>query len=327
MNPNRMLVPDFTATQAEEHLSARHPIRVLTHVFDPLDPGAVPSDYGKIICGEGYPIHARREILAHDHEHYEISLVTGGTALHRTPMYDSVVGRGCVMVLAPGKLHGYETMDGLTIVNCIYLPEWLFYDVKELWTMEGLIPLFLATGFFSHPESSWVPQYTLNEEEFQICVHELQDIGRECNREDPSLSYLKWGLQKLMLTLSRAFSRQDSLEERMSYQWEIQMTLERMESIISQCEPFSVSELASGVKMSPDYFSRIFKHATGLSPMDYFQRRRIQHASWLLINARHSITDVAHVLGFCDSAHFSHLFKKHQGISPKQYQKRYIRQA
>ena len=42
-----------------------------------------------------------------------------------------------------------------------------------------------------------------------------------------------------------------------------------------------------------------------------------------LLNPDCSITEVAHALGYCDSAHFTHMFKKHQGITPIAYRNRY----
>ena len=319
----RPLRAQTTSTREFEQLSVVRPLRVWTHVFDRLDGSEPDGEAIEIICGPSYPIHDRPVIEPHDHEHYEISLVLAGTAIHQTAMYETTISRGSVQVVAPGKVHGFDRIDGLVIVNCAYMTEWLLHDVKELWAIEGLIPHFLAAGLFCHPENDWVPQYRLGDEEFEACVREMKDIARERDRDKPSLSYLRWCLEKIMLTLGRAFSRTDEWEKRLSFHSEIQIALRRIEAIIMENRSFHVQELAQEVGMSPDYFSRIFKQATGWSAMDYYQRRRIQHASWLLLNTPHTITEVAHTLGFCDSAHFSHLFKRQQGTSPRAYRKRF----
>ncbi len=104
---------------------------------------------------------------------------------------------------------------------------------------------------------------------------------------------------------------------------EIWTALDRVEESIRQSTPFSVDELSGQVGLSADHLTRIFKDATGWAPMDYFQRRRIHHACTWLLNPRHSITDVAIALGFADAAHFSRLFRQHQGLTPREYRKMY----
>ena len=104
---------------------------------------------------------------------------------------------------------------------------------------------------------------------------------------------------------------------------EIWTALDSVEESIRQSTPFSVDALADQAGLSTDHLSRLFKEATGWPPMDYFQRRRIHHACTWLLNPRHSITDVALALGFSDAAHFSRLFRQHQGLTPRDYRKMY----
>ena len=67
----------------------------------------------------------------------------------------------------------------------------------------------------------------------------------------------------------------------------------------------------------------MFRRATGLSPQDYFQRRRIQRACALLLDAANAATRVAAELGFADAAHFSRLFRRHMGMGPRDYRRKY----
>jgi len=324
MNPYRALTAEETITQDFEQLSNTRPVRVLTHLFDQLDGTPAPvSGIETEICGRAYRIQDRPEVAAHDHDHYEIGLVISGKALHRTAMYESVLKRGTVVIVAPGKVHGICDIDGLCIVNCIYLTEWLLHDVRDIWTLEGLVPLFLASGLMTRSDNPWIPQYQLTDEEYLACLQEMRDMGREWDRDEPSRIYMKCSIEKLMLTLGRAFTRTGLGQTRLAVQSEMQSALEQIEDHVANCRVFRVADLAERIGMSPDYFSRVFKEVTGWSPMDYFQRRRIQHASWLLLNANRSVTEVAHALGFFDSAHFSRLFKRHQGLSPRAYRKRY----
>jgi transcriptional regulator GlxA family with amidase domain len=69
-------------------------------------------------------------------------------------------------------------------------------------------------------------------------------------------------------------------------------------------------------------FYKIFKQATGLSPIEYIIRLRISFAAELLSeNHNMSITDVALETGFDDSAYFSKKFKEIMGSPPITYQR------
>ena len=341
MNPIGVLFPEERMTQSFEQLTAKRPVRVWTHVFDKLD-GTPPIDMEELeaispasrdelgplpddpaLCGRAYRIRLRPVIAPHDHEHHEIVLVLGGTAVYRTALYETVLRKGTVSIVAVGKVHAFEEIDGLCIVNCAYLSEWLFQDIRELMAVDGLIPHFLATGLYSHPDNPWVPQHVLDEEAFREVVHELRDIGKEWERETPSLPYMRRCLEKLIIVLSRAFAQNDHFKSYPPLHPEIQGALGEIEDCIMSGDAFSVSKLAATAHMSGDYFSRVFKSTTGWSPMDYYQRRRIEQAAWLLLNACSSITEIACSLGFSDPAHFSRMFRRYQGMSPRDYRKRY----
>jgi len=322
MNSLYALEPQHTITQSEERLSASSPVRVFTHVFRPLAEKAPPRDDKEPIhCGDVFYDTSRHHYPAHDHDHYEIGFVTGGTAIHRTAMCETRIQRRSVYVIAPGQVHELDEMDGVHIVNCAYLPEWLLHDVTEVWGVERLIPLFMATGMVRSPDYSMIPQHLLLEEEYHACMRELRDIGVEEQRRSPSLAFMKCSLEKLMIVLARALTEDLDGRTAMGMHEGILLALRRVEAIISENSEFRVALLAEEADMSPPHFAQVFKEATGWSPMDYFQRRRIQRASWMLLHVGHSITDVAHTLGFCDAAHFCHQFKRHKGMSPRTYRK------
>ena len=81
----------------------------------------------------------------------------------------------------------------------------------------------------------------------------------------------------------------------------------------------TVEELAEAAAMSVAHFSRLFKKATGQSPMAFVMAYRIEQAKKKLSNPHTPIIDVALECGFADQSHFNRVFKKHQGTTPKAY--------
>jgi AraC-like DNA-binding protein/signal transduction histidine kinase len=78
-------------------------------------------------------------------------------------------------------------------------------------------------------------------------------------------------------------------------------------------------QVAKAVGMSEDYLSRLFNRELGLSPWDYLNRLRIQHAKERLRESDDSIQVVARRVGFHDRAYFSRTFRKLTGLSPQAF--------
>jgi two-component system response regulator YesN len=64
-----------------------------------------------------------------------------------------------------------------------------------------------------------------------------------------------------------------------------------------------------------------FKRESGLSFSEYLNKVRIEKAKELLKDPKFNITEVAFEVGYEDSQYFCRIFKKSEGISPRQYQR------
>lgn len=81
----------------------------------------------------------------------------------------------------------------------------------------------------------------------------------------------------------------------------------------------TLTELAQAAELSPYYFARSFKQTTGLTPIQYLMQRRIETAKQLLANERLPIVEVSARAGFKNQSHFTTLFRKLTGATPKTY--------
>lgn len=86
--------------------------------------------------------------------------------------------------------------------------------------------------------------------------------------------------------------------------------------------PVSLAELAKVAGMSESSFKLLFKKETGLPPVDYSTRHRIETARGLLHTTQMSITEVAHELGFSSSQHFATVFRRYTGLTPNEFRSR-----
>ena len=88
-------------------------------------------------------------------------------------------------------------------------------------------------------------------------------------------------------------------------------------------EPFRFEALARELGMSPRNFVRRFKAATGLAPIDYLQRLRVRAAQRLLEEDDVTVQQVGRAVGYEDAAFFRGLFKRHTGLAPALYRRKF----
>ncbi len=81
--------------------------------------------------------------------------------------------------------------------------------------------------------------------------------------------------------------------------------------------------LARELGTSPRNFARRFKEATGTAPLDYLQRLRVRAAKRLLEEDHRTVAEVGAAVGYEDTAFFRDLFKRHTGMGPAAYRKRF----
>jgi AraC family transcriptional regulator of arabinose operon len=78
-------------------------------------------------------------------------------------------------------------------------------------------------------------------------------------------------------------------------------------------------QLARLANLSYCQLFRLFKSQLGLSPQQYIEQQRIEHAKNLLLLRSLSIKEVAAQTGFANPLYFSRRFQKTVGLSPSQY--------
>lgn len=81
-------------------------------------------------------------------------------------------------------------------------------------------------------------------------------------------------------------------------------------------DSLEVTELAKACALSRSHFSRAFKCSTGLSPQDWIRCQRIAKAKQLIQDTDLTLTQISLECGFCDQAHFCHIFTRSEGITP-----------
>jgi AraC family transcriptional regulator len=85
--------------------------------------------------------------------------------------------------------------------------------------------------------------------------------------------------------------------------------------------PLRVDAIAAAVGLSPFHFARMYKQATGEAPHAYVTRVRIDQAKQLLAETSMPLMGVARQVGFRTQAHFTGVFRKLTGTTPRAFRR------
>jgi len=84
-------------------------------------------------------------------------------------------------------------------------------------------------------------------------------------------------------------------------------------------ESFSLKDVAEYVGIHPVYLAQTFRKFNRTTVGNYVRSIRLENARRQLIETDFSLTDISYKSGFSDQSHFTRLFKREFGTTPKEY--------
>lgn len=99
----------------------------------------------------------------------------------------------------------------------------------------------------------------------------------------------------------------------------------RVEAYISEnlTRRIRALDLAGVVQLSPGHFTRAFRETFGETPIAYVAKQRMRHAQGLMVNTRDSLSQIALACGLSDQSHFTRVFRRAVGMSPRAWRHQY----
>lgn len=255
--------------------------------------------------------------VEHAHDFHELTIVRRGSAMHQLEGSAFPVTAGDVFLLQGKQRHFFYARENLDLLNIMYDPEEVGLPENELRRLPGYCAMFLLEPAYrrQHRFASHLHLRRIPLAKVEAIALEME---RECVEQSPGYEALLLSkLTELFVYLSRLYVESDATEAR---------ALLRVGKVIGTLEEnytqdWSVLDLLRIAHMSQSNFMRVFKRATGQSPIEYLIRLRIQEATRLLRTTDRTVTEIAFDVGFQDSNYFSRQFKQALGISPRAYRK------
>ena len=127
-------------------------------------------------------------------------------------------------------------------------------------------------------------------------------------------------LEGLLLCLAATLQRGTNSSRGAAPRW-----LRRVREALDHgfAEKQTLAELAHDVGVHPVHLATTFRRAFGVTIGDYVRRRRVEAAKQLLVDSDRTIGAIGLDLGFATPSHFSRIFARHIGMSPREYRRQH----
>ncbi len=257
----------------------------------------------------------------HHHEEFELNLVLHGKGAKRIVGDHVGVIDDCELVLVGSHLpHGWFTHLYQPTAEKPLIHEITIQFHKDLFD-EKLLQrnqfLFIKTLFEKAAHGILFPQETV--EEIYPRIENLL--------ETKAFSSV---LELMTILHGLSLSKEIRLLSKSTFQdnEEIHFNSRRLEKVFAYIQEhftrdIPLSEVAQIAGMTEVSFSRFIKKRTGKTFVESVNEIRMGHASRMLIETTHAISEVAYKNGFNNLSYFNRIFKNKNGITPKEFRETY----
>lgn len=236
--------------------------------------------------------------------HYTFVAVISGSGFGRFDGKRYRLAKGGCFLLTPGSWMELEVIGS----------SGLEYDLIVL-EVKGTMQLYGGVGraTSSEPEPLPLPD-RLHIGDMELWLSMVEALQRCADHVDRRKRFEQHVLlQKLLFHLWSWNSSPEQLEPRTA----IAAIIDRLHAEPEQ--PIAIKELAAAVSLGVRQFTQLFKEMTGLTPLDYIARLRMNIAKRQLMATNDSLAVIAQQAGYPDVYYFSRRFKQVVGCSPRQY--------
>lgn len=256
--------------------------------------------------------HHEHSLGLHKHEDFfELTIVLEGTAMHNVNNESYFIKKGDVFGVTGETVHGFTECHDFRICNIMFKPEVIFAPFSTLKHIAGFHSLFLlepvAQQYNSRLRLS-LTDFEETERMLDFIINEYQNckpgFGCMCTAE----------FIRLVGFLSRCYDEALIENDRLT-------TFARAVAYIENnfTEKISPEDIAAIAGLSVRHFQRQFKATYHIAPHEYILVLRMQKATAMLTDTSDTITDIALECGYHDPNLFSRQFRKHTGLSPREY--------
>lgn len=248
----------------------------------------------------------------HGHTFFELVYIIGGTATHWMEQASAPLRAGDYFIMDPGSQHCYRDTRDLELVNCLFLPEYIDRALGDCPSLSSLLSNRVMR--FGVPVDVKTADRIFHDDDGQVC-RLIRQMEQEYNaRKSGYMELLRCDLTHILVCAVRASEEMENARVRHSATTGIADYLRQ-----NYAQPQSLDSISQRFGYTPQYLSSLFHKDTGMTIQTFLQRLRIEEACRLMGQEGRSLTELAQAVGYTDAKYFSKIFRKHKGMSPREY--------
>ncbi|MFV0529563.1 MAG: AraC family transcriptional regulator [Lachnospiraceae bacterium] len=285
------------------------------------------------------------EVPWHKHKHYEFTLINRGTCIHKFRGVEVPLIAGDLFLIPPDEAHAYVMHPDSALTNCYFSPERIehlseFMDKNQLrkqeipsgvddvrYQWERLLSSPIYPSIAQNASALTAPDHLSKQGVLHLPPAEAFDVEQLLSRIDTEsdelqfeTAYMKTAVLQMILIIFRRARNNFPQHTPHQVNRKKQLIINSMTYLERHYqEQITVQEMADASSLSESYFRSIFKHVTGLSPLNYLNRFRIIKSLEFIQEYDLPMSEIASMVGILDSNYFSRLFKKVMGCTPREF--------
>lgn len=245
----------------------------------------------------------------HQHDFYELFLVTRGSIIHLVNRQFRELSENTLVLIRPGDIHNFKKIQNQKcyFINLAFTVE-IFNKLNNYLEIKPINQLL---------HSELPPSVNIfKEKKYNILEH----IDKINTISDTKKEIQKIQYQSLLLEIFSEFFHPENTEKNNIPDWlnEIYKKMQIKENFIKGRKV--IIDLSS---RSEAHTCRMFKKYFKMTPSQFINNKRLNYAANLLIHTRMEIQDIYFKAGFNNKNYFYELFKEKYKIPPGEYRKKY----
>ncbi|MEF2246503.1 helix-turn-helix domain-containing protein [Paenibacillus sp. IITD108] len=262
------------------------------------------SEYMQVNCLGYYEFEKTSYTRYRDHGRTDYLLIyhIEGTAQARSKGIDYDLASGTAVLYRPGEEQRYSLSDETPVKSL-----WIHFTGYGIESLLEKLQLADRNIFFAAPSDDLLPLFHMARNEIAA-----QRSGYEV--------YIASLLLQILTVISRNYLQSRFTSRQLETQTNFDLAITYIHS--NYDKPITIPEIAHIAGLSISRYIQVFKQQIGTTPKDYIVKYRLNKAKELLFETNLTIRQISVIVGFSDQLYFSRMYRKVEGICPKEDRKR-----
>lgn len=250
------------------------------------------------------PTHNPRKL--HRINFFALLIVTSGSGTHQVDLEHYAIEKDSVLKIAKGQVHAFQEDLGYDGYLVIFTEEFVlkYFSASTI--------NFISQLYNYHISNPLVENSTFNDFFLKQVSEELQNIDSYAKKE-----IIAKMLELYLLKLERLAHSSNSDKLNKDYFAHFVNFKNLVENDFSKTR--NAKDYAARLSITPKHLNTIVKTVTLNTTKAFIDQYVILESKRAILSGSNSFKEVSYQMGFDEVTNFSKFFKKHTGLSPKEY--------